>query len=87
MTGGACAGFAAATAVCTGSVTARACCKLIGVDFLFLNISIPSALPLSYIWIPVVIGLICGICAVLFTRLYYIIKKFLDITLKKFRLH
>lgn len=111
MTGGACAGFAAATgapltgilfafeeahrrfspllftvaatAVCTGSVTARACCKFLRIDFSFLNISIPATLPVQYIWIPAVIGLVCGICAVLFTKFYYIIKNFLDVTLKE----
>lgn len=110
MTGGACAGFAAATgapltgilfaieeahrrfspllfiaaatAVCTGSAVGQICCKILGIDFAFLDISINTVLSISYIWLPIVIGLVCGGCAVLFTKFYYIIKNFLDNTLK-----
>ncbi len=111
MTGGACAGFAAATgapltgilfaieeahrrfsplifisaavAVCTGTATAQLACHILNIEFDFLNIEISKQLSLAYIWAPVIVGIVCGLCAVLFTKLYYIIRRLTNDVLKK----
>lgn len=102
MTGGACAGFAAATgasltgilfaleevhrrfspmiftaaavSVLTGSVTQELLCTAFGVSPYMFDIKISEILPYGYFWTSLVIGAICGIFAVLFTKLYKIIR-------------
>lgn len=106
MTGGACAGFAAATgapltgilfaleeihrrfspmifmaasvSVLTGSVTQELLCELfgsrLGVGAHMFDFNISAVLPLKYLWAPVVVGAVCGICAAAFTKLYKLIR-------------
>ena len=109
MTGGACAGFAAATgAPLTGilfafeeahrrfspmlfmvssmtvtfaSVTTRILYHLNGEEWDMFAFAEDAVLPLRALWIPALIGLLCGITAALFTRLYGLLNRFLNQTL------
>lgn len=98
MTGGACAGFAAATgsplsgiffafeeahrrfspmifmsaamAVLSGSVVMQSLCTLSGMDYALFRFEISAVLPLSYLWAPIVVGLVAGFTAAAFTVVY-----------------
>ena len=102
MTGGACAGFAAATgapltgimfaleeahrrfspmifmvatvSVLTGTVTHNLLSELFGLDTELFDFAVSEALPLKYLWIPIIIGAACGFCAILFTKLYRFVR-------------
>ncbi len=105
MTGGACAGFAAATgaplsgiffafeeahrrfspmlfmtaavAVVSGSVTTGALCEWSGMQFVMFDGSLDVTLPWQYLWAPLIVGLVTGFGAVLFTKLYRAIGRLL----------
>ncbi len=98
MTGGACAGFAAATgapisgiffaleeahrrfspmicmvastAVIAGTATMEFLCSLAGISSSMFSFTADSVLPLKYIWSQVAVGVVCGVSAILFTKLY-----------------
>ncbi len=106
MTGGACAGFAAATgapisgiffafeeahrrfspmlfmsaamSVLTGSVTTQLLCRLSGTEFSMFGHLVDTVLPVRYFWAAVLVGLASGICAILFTKLYRVVGRFLS---------
>ncbi len=111
MTGGACAGFAAATgtymsgiifaleevhrrfsplifltvatAITTSTITMDLLCSWTGMDSNLFHFLITEVLPLSALWAPIIIGLATGVLAVLYTKLYKLINKFLNVALKK----
>ncbi len=98
MTGGACAGFAAATgapisgiffaleeahrrftpmlimvastAVLSGGLVMNALCDAFGVSSALFHFDVFPSLPVSSMWSAAVAGLVCGLLAALFTRLY-----------------
>ncbi len=106
MTGGACAGFAAATgAPITGiffafeeahkrfspmiftsaALTVASCasvtqllCKCFSVDSALFNFHLDRILPLEYVWTAVLVGVVCGFCALLFTKIYRNVRTFLQ---------
>ena len=47
------------------------------------EINIFEALPLTLIYIPVIIGLLCGVCAILFIKLYNLVDSFVKRKLKR----
>lgn len=105
MTGGACAGFAAATGapltgiffaieeahrrltpmifmvasmtVAAGSITMEILCRSSGISSSMFLFSIKEALPLQFFWVSIVIGIICGLCAILFTKIYRLFGTFM----------
>ncbi len=109
MTGGACTGFAAATAapltgiffafeeahrrfspmifmsaasaVISGSATMNILCELTNTDPAFFHFTINSVLPIKYLWAALIVGIVCGLCAVAFTKLYRIIGDFVKVKL------
>ena len=68
----------AAVSVITGTVTSNFLSEIFGVDATFFDLAIDKALPLKFVWVAVVIGLICGICANLLTKFYRLVKKSAD---------
>ena len=98
MTGGACAGFAAATgapltgiffafeeahrrfspmifmsaatAVVASSTVMNALCGATGINPSLFDIRLEISLSLLHLYAVLVVGLVCGLCAVLFTKLY-----------------
>ncbi len=98
MTGGACAGFSAATgapvtgilfaveeahrrfspmlfmaasvAVVASHATLSLLGAITGIETSMFHFTVSTALPLKYIWAAVLVGFVCGICALFFTRAY-----------------
>ena len=111
MTGGACAGFSAATgapisgvlfaveeahrrfspmlfmvasiSVVAAQITMEALGFLTGTDTAMFHFRIDSQFPLRDMWIPIAVGIICGITAIFFTREYRSIRKLLNGKLSK----
>ncbi len=105
MTGGACAGFAAATgAPLTGiffafeeahrrftpmifmsaslttlfaSITMELLCHAFGVGSKLFHFHVEAVMPVQYMWSALVIGLICGGAAILFTKAYKAVNSIL----------
>lgn len=65
----------AATSVISGTMTSELLSICFGVDTTFFNLAISETLPLQYLWIPVVIGVMCGVFANLFTKLYHFVRQ------------
>ena len=100
MTGGACAGFAAATGapitgiffafeeahrrfsptifmsaamtVIFGSATNELLCRQAGISVSMFGPILADALPLRFLWVAIFIGIVCGACAIGFTKVYRI---------------
>lgn len=111
MTGGASAGFAAATgapitgivfafeeahrrfspmifmvaavSVISGMSTQHILCRLFDINAALFSLEIKTILPIGSLWIAAIIGIICGFCAVLFTKSYRAINIFIKHTLSK----
>lgn len=111
MTGGACAGFAAATgaplsgflfaieeihrrfsplvfmsvavATISSTITMNALGALFGVNTSLFHLHIEDILPVKYLPVAIVVGIACGVIALVFTKLYTLINKFINNTLKK----
>lgn len=111
MTGGACAGFAAATGaplsgiffafeeahrrfspllfmtsastVIFGMVTVGVLSSLTGQSASMFDFSLTGTLPLHSVWTALVVGIVCGIAALVFTKAYGAVGKFIGSTLKK----
>ena len=105
MTGGACAGFAAATGAplagiffafeeahrrfspmiftasamtaVTANCVMKLLCELTNTHYSIFTFHTASELPMKYIWISVVVGIVCGALAILLTKFYRIIRKLL----------
>lgn len=73
----------ATMSVLTGSVTQNLLCSLFGVPMEEWGFSRHTILPPKYFWIAILIGGICGVCAILFTKLYQWFRKLSKYTLKK----
>ncbi len=72
----------AAMTVTSSTVTMRFLCDLLDLSPYMFDFSAAAALPLRYLWLAVLIGIFCGLLAVLFTRLYAVTGNFLTNTLK-----
>ena len=111
MTGGASAGFAAATgaplsgivfafeethrrfspmmfisivtAVLTSQISMRTLCFVFGISPSLFEISISTVLPLKYLWSTLLVGTMCALFAVLFTKFYRIVFEFSKAQAKK----
>ena len=66
----------ASVAVLSGKMTSDALSELFGIDTTFFDIEIDKLLPFKFIWVAILIGIVCGICANLLTNIYHILRKF-----------
>ncbi len=73
----------AAMTVTAATAVMRFLCSLTSVSPFLFDFDISAALPLRFIWIAAVVGIVCGFAAVLFTKMYAVIGKFLRGTLGK----
>lgn len=106
MTGGACAGFAAATGgpltgilfafeeahrrftpmiFMSASMTVAVCaatmevlCGFAGISPKLFHFEIKAVMELKYVWISLLIGLVCGLFAIVFTKVYGKLRKLLN---------
>lgn len=62
----------ASISVLTGTITHRYLCYFFRVDTTFFDLAISQILPMMYLWAAILIGAVCGLCSLLFTRLYRI---------------
>ena len=69
--------------VLSGFLVQRELCLLFRTDFVFLDLVVSEILPLRFFWAAALIGAVCGICSLLFTRLYRVVKKFSKTKAKK----
>lgn len=65
----------AAVAVLSGTITQEFLSACFSIDTTFFDLTITEILPARNLWIPIIIGAICGFSAVLFTFLYKIVQK------------
>ncbi|MBR2325286.1 MAG: chloride channel protein [Clostridia bacterium] len=60
--------------VCVGTLTQEALCHAFGVHLHSFRFASVPALPLKFLYLSLIIGIVCGFCAVLFTKLYGFFK-------------
>lgn len=72
-----------AIAVLTAQIVAEVFCPLLGLSVsLFPSMDI-TALAVKDVWLPLLVGVIIGLFAVLFLKYYHVISKFLNVKLKR----
>lgn len=57
-------------AVLTGTLTQEILSAIFRVDTTFFDLTIGEILPYKYLWVAALVGIGCGLCALLFTRVY-----------------
>ena len=75
--------MATATATLSSWGVMQLLCKLTGIEPRLFVLETPEILPLRYLWAPVVVGILCGLLAILFAKGYTVVDKFLEKTLSK----
>lgn len=75
--------IAAAVSVISGTVTSDLLSDVFGVDATFFDLAIDETLPLRFIWVAVLIGIVCGLCANLLTKFYRLVKRSTDKSAEK----
>ena len=73
----------ASISVVFGEITMQLLGELFGVRVDMFELTVDTVLPLKYMWIPLLVGLICGICAIFFTRVYRAVRGLLHGRLAK----
>lgn len=73
----------AATSVISGSAVMEFLCSSFNMTPRLFHFAPLSILSLKYIWLPVLIGVVCGICAGFFTKLYRAVNAFISHKLNK----
>lgn len=73
----------AGISVVSGSMTMNFLCELAGISPAIFHLHINAVLPLKEYWIILLIGVLCGVAAMLFTRLYSLISDLLREKLTK----
>ena len=74
----------ASVSVITAQITARALASVGIGDLEFFHLPRIDAIPPALYIAPIVVGIVTGICSILFTRLFYVVDKFMRVLLKKF---
>ncbi len=75
--------MASATATLSAFGVMQALCKLFSVEPRLFVLTEPFVLPLQYLWAPVIVGVLCGLLAILFAKGYTAVDNFLEKTLGK----
>ena len=76
----------ASISVVTAQITMTALGHITGVDVSLFHFRINGEFPLKYVWMPILIGIVCGVVAIFFTRIYRLIRKAVDVRMKNFPL-
>lgn len=73
----------ASVAVMTAQITDRALAAIGIGDVKFLDVPEMTALTPELFFTPLLIGIVCGVCSILFTRLYHLVDHLMRFALKK----
>ena len=73
----------ASVSVLAGQLTTEVLSRVSGFDTSLFHFRVEGELSLRYMWIPIIVGILCGINAILFTRSYRICRKLLNGRLNK----
>ena len=65
----------ASIAVLSGTVTQRYLCFFFNANPALFDFSFSEDLPARYFWVTIIIGAVCGLSSILFTKLYRIVNK------------
>ena len=79
--------LAVASSVVAGYATTNLLCNIADLPIRIFDYTIDRALPLHHIWVAIAIGVISGIAAILFTKLYELIGKYISNHLSKLSLY
>ena len=66
----------ASISVLSGTITQRYLSFFFKVDTTFFDLTISQVLPMKYLWAAIIIGVVCGLSSLLFTKVYRIVKVF-----------
>ncbi|MBQ8850648.1 MAG: chloride channel protein [Clostridia bacterium] len=75
--------MATATATLSSWGVLQCLCALFNVEARLFVLETPKILPMRYLWAPVIVGILCGLLAILFAKGYTFVDRFLEKTLKK----
>jgi H+/Cl- antiporter ClcA len=75
--------MATATATLSSWGVMQLLCKLTNVEPRLFVLEAPKIMPLRYLWAPVVVGILCGLLAILFAKGYTVVDRFLEKALAK----
>lgn len=74
-------------AVTTASLTSwgimQLLCSIFNIEPRLFVLETPLVLPMKYLWAPIVVGLFCGILAVIYAKSYNAVDRFLEVKLAK----
>jgi H+/Cl- antiporter ClcA len=73
--------MASATATLSSWGVMQALCRLTNVEPRLFVLDTPSVLPLEYLWAPIIVGILCGVLAIIFAKGYKIVDNLLEKTL------
>lgn len=75
--------MAASTATLSSWAVMQLLCRLTNVEPRLFVLDTPRILPLRYLWAPIVVGVLCGLLAILFAKGYTAVNRFLEKTLAR----
>ena len=70
--------MASATAVFSGYATSEFLCRQAHIHSKLFHLQINVELPLRYLWTAIVVGLVCGVMGIVFSKLFRFIDKHID---------
>lgn len=73
--------MAAATATLSSWGVMQTLCQLTDVEPRLFVLDTPKILPFQYLWAPIVVGVLCGVLAIIFAKSYTAVDNFLEKTL------
>ena len=66
----------ASISVLSGIITQRYLSFFFDVNVTFFDFTIDEVLPMQYLWAAIIIGIVCGIASLAFTKFYRVVKRF-----------
>ena len=73
----------ASSAVIASTATTRILCELTNTKYALFGFDLNAVLPMKYLWVPLAVGVVCGICAIFFTKIYRFFGELINGYLRK----
>lgn len=73
----------ASVAVISSTYVSQLLCSLTDTPFALFNFTVDAVLPISLMWTPLLVGIVCGVAAIFFTKVYRITGTFMGKHLSK----